>query len=139
MKLIVAWWAAALSRKLPAGITVNAVSPGANLSTSFARDAPTAVRLIMMPMMKLLGPIMQMNGSIDKGARRYLDAAEYADDDTGHFYATAERKKLVGPIGVQTWPDYFTDHASQEAAFDVLVALTGVGFSASPEPKPTPG
>ena len=38
-----------------------------------------------------------MNGSIDKGARRYLDAADYADDDTGHFYATAKRKKLVGP------------------------------------------
>ena len=136
-KLIVAWWVAALSRKLPKGMTVNAVSPGSNLSTSFGRDAPTAMRLIMMPMMKLLGPMMGMNGSIDKGARRYLDAAEYADGDTGHFYATAKRRKLVGPIGIQTRPDYFTDHASQEAAFDALVALTGVGLPLIPKPKPT--
>ena len=57
-KLIVAWWAAALSRKLPTGMTVNAVSPGANLGTSFGRDAPAAMRLIMIPVMKLLGPVM---------------------------------------------------------------------------------
>ena len=131
-KLIVAWWAASLSRKLPAGMTVNAVSPGANLSTSFARDASAPMRLIMMPVMKLLGPVMGMNGSIDKGARRYLDAAEYADDDTGHFYATANRKKLTGPVAVQTWPDYFTDEAAQDAAFDGMVALSGVGLPANP-------
>ena len=138
-KLIVAWWAAALSRKLPTGITVNAVSPGGNMSTAFGRDASAPMRLIMMPMMKVFGSMMGMNGPIDKGARRYLDAAEYADDDTGHFYATAKRKKVVGPIGVQTWPDYFTDQAAQDAAFDALVILTGVGLSASPEPEPTPG
>ena len=129
-KLIVAWWAAALARKLPAGMTVNAVSPGANLSTSFARDASAPMRL-MMPVMKLLGPLMGMNGSIDKGARRYLDAAEYADDDTGHFYATANRKKLTGPVAVQTWPDYFTDEAAQDVAFDGMVALSGVSVPAN--------
>jgi hypothetical protein len=74
-----------------------------------------------------------------QGARRYLDAAEYSDDDTGHFYATAKRKKVVGPIGVQTSPEYFTDQTSQEAAFDALVALTGVGLSPSPKPEPTAG
>jgi NAD(P)-dependent dehydrogenase (short-subunit alcohol dehydrogenase family) len=130
-KLIVAWWAAALARKLPAGMTVNAVSPGANVATSFGRDAPAAMRLIMMPAMKLVGPVMGMNGSIDKGARRYLDAAEYTDDDTGHFYATAKRKKLVGPVGVQTWPEYFTDEDAQEAGFDAVVAVTGVDLPAN--------
>lgn len=125
-KLIVAWWAAALSRRLPAGMTVNAVSPGANLSTSFARDAPAAMRMVMMPVMKVLGPVMGMNGPIDKGAKRYLDAADYGDDDTGHFYATANRKKLVGPVDVQTWPDYFTDEQAQEDGFRAIVALTGV-------------
>jgi len=131
-KLIVAWWAAALARRLPTGMTVNAVSPGANLSTSFARDAPAALRLIMMPVLKLLGPVMGMNGPIDKGARRYLDAADYSDDDTGRFYATAKRKKLVGPVGVQTWPDYFTDEAAQEAAFNAVIAISGVGLPANP-------
>jgi NAD(P)-dependent dehydrogenase (short-subunit alcohol dehydrogenase family) len=135
-KLIVAWWAAALSRRLPAGMTVNALSPGANLETSFARDAPAAMRLVMMPAMKLLGPVMGMNGSMDKGARRYLDAAEYTDDDTGHFYATAKRKKLVGPVSVQTWPDHFTDEGAQEAGFDAVISLTGVGIPANPAPQP---
>jgi NAD(P)-dependent dehydrogenase (short-subunit alcohol dehydrogenase family) len=131
-KLIVAWWAAALSRKLPAGMTVNAVSPGANLSTSFARDAPAAMRYIMMPVMKLLGPVMKMNGPIDEGARRYLDAAEYGDDDTGHFYATAKAKKLVGPVGIQTQPDYFIDETAQDAAFDAMIAISGVGLAINP-------
>jgi NAD(P)-dependent dehydrogenase (short-subunit alcohol dehydrogenase family) len=66
-KLIVAWWAAALSRRLPTGITVNAVSPGGNMSTSFARDASAPMRLIMIPMMKAFGPMMGMNVPIDKG------------------------------------------------------------------------
>jgi NAD(P)-dependent dehydrogenase (short-subunit alcohol dehydrogenase family) len=133
-KLMVAWWAAALSRKLPAGMTVNAVSPGANAGTSLARDAPAAMRFILVPVIKVLGPVMKMNGPIDKGARRYLDAADYADDGTGHFYATAKPKKAVGPVGVQTQPDYFTDETAQDAAFDAMVAMvaiTGVGLPAT--------
>lgn len=137
-KLIVAWWAAALSRELPAGMTANAVSPGANLSTAFARDAPAAMRLVMMPVLKVLGPVMGMNGSIDKGARRYLDAAGHNDVQNGHFYATANRKKLVGPVDVQTWPHYFTDEAAQNTGFDAVVALTGVGFPSNSSPDPAP-
>ena len=127
-KLLVAWWAAVLARRLPAGMTANAVSPGAALATSFGRDANAMMRLIMMPVMKLLGPLMGMAGSIENAARRYLEAADFADDQTGHFYATAHRKKLVGPIGIQTWPAYFTDTPSQEAGFAAIVKLTGVGF-----------
>ncbi|MGI9645281.1 MAG: SDR family NAD(P)-dependent oxidoreductase [Ilumatobacteraceae bacterium] len=130
-KLIVAWWPADLSRRLPAGTTVNAVSPGANLGTSFARDAPAALRMVAMPVMKALGPVLGTNGPIDKGSRRYLDAAEYADDDTGHFYATANRRKFVGPVDVQTWPGYFTDEQAQEDGFRAIVALTGVGAPSS--------
>ena len=137
-KLVVAWWAGGLSRKLPAGMTVNAVSPGANLASSFARDAPAAMRYVMMPMMKVLGPLLGMNGPIDKGARRYLDAYDYGDDKNGDFYATAKRKKLVGPVGIQTWPEHLTDQGSQDAAFDALVALTGVGVSEEADPKPAP-
>ena len=128
-KLLVAWWAAALARRLPAGITVNAVSPGAVLSTSFARDASAMMRFVMLPMMKILGPLMGMSGSIDKAARRYLDVASFGDEDTGRFYATAHRKKLTGPIGIQTWPEYFHDTRGQEASFDAMVRLTGVDFT----------
>ena len=67
-------------------------------------------------------------GSVESAARRYLDAADLGDDKTGHFYATAHREKLVGPVGVQTWPDYFTDEHSQETGFEAVVKLTRVGF-----------
>ena len=127
-KLVVAWWAAALSRKLPAGMTANAVSPGAAVSTSFGRDANIAMRLLMMPILKLLGPLLSMNGSVENAAKRYLDAADFPDNETGHFYATAHRKKLVGPMGKQTWPDYFIDKHAQEAGFDAMVSLTGIGY-----------
>ncbi len=128
-KLLVAWWAAALARKLPAGVTVNAVSPGAALSTSFARDSNAMMRLVMIPILKIFGPLMGMSGSTEKAARRYLDAANFADDETGHFYATAHRKKLTGPMGIQTWPEYFDDTSGQEASFDAMVRLTGVGLA----------
>ncbi len=133
-KLLVVWWAAALARRLPAGMTVNAVSPGAAMATNFGRDANAMMRMVMIPIMKLLGPFMGMAGSTESAARRYLEAADFADDQTGQFYATAHRKKLVGPIGVQTWPDYFTDERAQEAGFDAIVKLTGTGF---PETVPS--
>lgn len=125
-KLVVAWWAAALSRRLPKGMTVNAVSPGSAPSSRFTRDAPLWMRLFMMPVMKIVGPLMGMAGSVESAARRYLDAADLGGDKTGHFYATAHRKKLVGPMGIQTWPAYFTDEVSQEAGFEAVVKLTGV-------------
>lgn len=127
-KMVVAWWAAALSRKLPAGMTVNAVSPGSAPASSIARNAPFIMRTVMLPMMKVIGPLMGMAGSVETGARRYLDAADLSDSETGHFYATADRKKLVGPVAIQTWPEYFTDQVSQDVGFDAMVKMTGVGF-----------
>ncbi len=123
-KMVVAWWAAALSRKLPAGITVNAVSPGSVPGTNFARNASPMVRFLMVPMMKILGPFMGMAGSIETAAARYVAAAEFGDDESGHFYASENRKKLVGPLTIQTWPEYFTDESSQEEGFQAVVNLT---------------
>ena len=126
-KLVVAWWAAALSRKLPAGMTVNAVSPGSAPESGFGRDASLMLR-IMMPVMKTLGPFIGMAGSIGTAARRYVDAADLGDNETGHFYATAHRTKLVGPVGIQTWPAHITDEVSQEVGFEAVVKMTGVEF-----------
>ena len=102
-KMVVTWWAAALSRKLPAGMTVNAVSPGSVPSTNFARNASWVMRSLMVPMMKIVGPLMGMAGSIESAAARYVVAADFRDDETGHFYASESRKKLVGPMAIQTW------------------------------------
>ncbi len=129
-KVVVAWWAAAMSRRLPAGMTVNAVSPGSVPASNFGRDLSWATRRLMMPMMKIVGPFMGMAGSIEAGARRYVVAADLGTEDTGKFYATAHRKKLVGPTSAQTWPEYFTDEASQEAGFAAVVNLTKTPFPA---------
>ena len=129
-KVVVAWWAAAMSRRLPAGMTVNAVSPGSVPASNFGRDLSWATRRLMMPMMKIVGPFMGMAGSIEAGARRYVVAADLTTEDTGKFYATAHRKKLVGLTSAQTWPEYFTDEASQEAGFAAVVNLTKTPFPA---------
>ncbi len=125
-KLVVAWWAAALSRQLPPGMTVNAVSPGAAPSSNFARAAGAGMK-VMMVFMKILGPLMGMSGPLDVAARRYVDALELGDEDTGHFYATAHPKKLVGPVARQETPERLGSRAGQEAALEALVRLTGVG------------
>jgi len=31
-------------------------------------------------------------------------------------------------MGIQIWPEYFTDESSQEDGFEAVVKLTGVGF-----------
>ena len=129
-KLLVAWWAAALSRRLPKGMTVFAVSPGANAATSFARDAPAAMRFVMLPVMKAFGRLMGMNGPVGKGARRYLDAAEFGLETSGSFYATAHPRKLVGPMDIQTKPAFFTDVTAQEDGFAAIEAVTGVSYDA---------
>ncbi len=129
-KVLVAWWAAALARRLPPGITVNAVSPGSAPGSNFGRNLSLLQRLLMMPFMKIVGPFLGMAGSIETAASRYLVAADLGDDETGHFYATAHRKKLVGAVGIQTWPDYFLDEVSQEAGFEAVERLTGTAFPA---------
>ena len=126
-KLVVAWWAAALARELPEGMTVNAVSPGAAPASGFARHASAGMK-VMLVFMKVLGPLLGMGGSLEAAARRYVEAAERGDDDTGHFYATAHAKKLVGPVGIQRTPEYFLDERSQRAAFDAVVELTGAAL-----------
>ncbi len=129
-KLVVAWWAAALSRRLLPGTTVNAVSPGGTADTGFGRDASAAMRLIMIPMLRLAGSLMGMNGSVSAAAARYLEAEALPDDATGHFYATAHPRKVVGPVAPQTSPPFFLDERGQEAALAALVRITGVDLPA---------
>ncbi len=124
-KMVVAWWAAALSRRLPPGMAVNCVSPGSAPGSNFARNAPAPMKL-MMTMMKIVGPLVKMGGSVREGAARYLAALEWSEEESGHFYATAHRKELVGPLSVQLWPEYFVDEELQEAGFRAVEIMTRV-------------
>jgi len=126
-KLIVAWWTAALARRLPSGMAVYAVSPGGATATKVVRSAGWALRHIFIPIVNL---IPGMNQTPETAARRYLQASEFGTDVSGQFFASAQGK-FSGPIEVQRQP-HLHDRASQEAAWQAVVKVSGVDLSFAP-------
>jgi len=126
-KMFVAWWAARLAHELPAGMTVNAVSPGSTPETNAARNAPFYMRKLMIPMFKLMPG---MSHSVADGAARYLEVADYDDDVSGKFFASPP-KKMIGPL-VEVDLDHLNDLAGQQALWNVTTKVAGgVGYPAT--------
>ena len=123
-KLVVAWWAAALSRRLPSGIAVYAVSPGGATTTNVTRSAGWALRHIFIPIVNL---IPGMNQTPATAARRYIQASKFGTDLSGKFFASA-KGKFSGPIEEQLQP-HLHDRANQEAAWQAVVKVSGVDLS----------
>nr|OQO20637.1 hypothetical protein B0A51_13507 [Rachicladosporium sp. CCFEE 5018] len=123
-KLIVAWWAFALARRLPSGMAVYTVSPGSAPDTKVARHASAVLRYLMVPLVKL---IPGMSHTPKTAARRYLQAAEFGTDVSGEFFASPP-KKFIGAIEAMRHP-HFHDGASQEAAWQAIVNISGVEYS----------
>ena len=123
-KIVVAWWAAALARRLPPGMAVYAVSPGSTPDTKGLRNAGPALKWLMVPLVKL---IPGMSHTPETAARRYLQASEFGTDVSGQFFASAP-KKLTGPIEAMRQP-HFHDRANQEAAWQAVVKVSGFDFS----------
>ena len=124
-KLIVAWWAAALARRLPSGTAVYAVSPGGATATNVVRSAGPLLRYVFIPIVNL---IPGMNQTPETAARRYLQASEFGTDLSGQFFASA-KGKFSGPMEVQRQP-HLHDRANQEAAWQAVVKVSGVDLSA---------
>ena len=125
-KLIVVWWAAALARRLPSGMAVCTVSPGATPDTKAVRNAGPALKWLMIPLTKI---IPGMSHTPETAARRYLRASEFGADVSGQFFASPP-KKFTGPIEAMRHP-HFHDRASQEAAWQAVVKVSGVDFSSA--------
>src|SRR5246500_2184203 len=123
-KLIIAWWTAALARRLPSGMAVYAVSPGGATDTKVVRSAGPALRHLMIPIVKL---IPGMNQTPETAAGRYIQASKFGTDVSGQFFASA-KGKFSGPIEVQRQP-HLHDRGSQEAAWQAVVKVSGVDFS----------
>lgn len=123
-KLIIAWWVAALARRLPSGMAVYAVSPGGATDTKVVRSAGWALKHIFIPIVNL---IPGMNQTPETAASRYLQASEFGTDVSGQFFASAQGK-FSGPIEVQRQP-HLHDQASQEAAWKAVVKVSGVDFT----------
>jgi len=120
-KLTIAWWVAALARRLPSGMAVYAVSPGAATETKVVRSAGLALRYLFIPIVNL---IPGMNQTPETAARRYLQASTFGTDVSGQFFASAQGK-FTGPIEAQSHP-HLLDRASQEAAWQAVVKVSGV-------------
>jgi NAD(P)-dependent dehydrogenase (short-subunit alcohol dehydrogenase family) len=122
-KVLVAQWAAALARRLPDGMTVNAVSPGSAPDTGAARNANFFMKRIMLPVFKHAPKRMGMAASVPVAATRYVDASEFGADVTGEFFASAP-KKMTGPIEEMDYP-HISDRDLQEATWRATVELAG--------------
>ncbi len=125
-KLIVAWWAAALSRRLPTGMAVYAVSPGAATATEVGRNAGLLVKYLMIP---IVSHIPGMNQTPETAARRYLQVAKFGTDVSGQFFASA-KGKFTGPIEAQRQP-HLLDRDSQEAAFQAVAKVSVLDFASA--------
>jgi NAD(P)-dependent dehydrogenase (short-subunit alcohol dehydrogenase family) len=123
-KLIIAWWTAALARRLPSGMAVYAVSPGGATATKVVRSAGPMLKYLFIPIVNL---IPGMNQTPETAARRYIQASEFGTDVSGQFFASA-KGKFSGPIDVQRQP-HLHDRASQEAAWQAVVKVSGVDLS----------
>ena len=131
-KLIVAWWVAALARRLPPGMAVYAVSPGGATATKAVRNAGPALKYLFIPIVNL---IPGMNQTPETAASRYLQASEFGTDVSGQFFASAQGK-FSGPIEVQRQPHLY-DRASQEAAWQAVVKVSGVDLCSAASTKPS--
>lgn len=123
-KLMVAWWAAALARRLPSGMAVYAVSPGASNATNVARNAGPLLKYLMIPIVNL---IPGMNQAPEVAAGRYIQASGFGTEVSGQFFASA-MGKFSGPLEVQLQP-HLLDGASQEAAWQAVATVSGVDLS----------
>jgi len=122
-KLFLAWWTAALSRRLPKGMTINAISPGSAPATSAMRNQPWLMQWVVRNVLVPIGPYFGMAAPLSVAAARYLDAIDYGPDNTGHFYAS-KPGKMTGPVEIQQQP-HVLDFESQEAAWHAVIELSG--------------
>jgi NAD(P)-dependent dehydrogenase (short-subunit alcohol dehydrogenase family) len=123
-KLVIAWWVAALARRLPSGMAVYAVSPGAATDTEVVRNAGPALKYLFIPIVNL---IPGMNQTPETAARRYLQASAFGTDVSGQFFASAQGK-FTGPVEAQRHP-HLHDRASQEAAWQAVVEVSCADLS----------
>ena len=123
-KLMIAWWVAALARRLPSGMAAYAVAPGSAPDTKASRNASAVLRWVFIPLVKLL-PGMTQTPQV--AARRYLQASEFGTEVSGQFFASPP-KKLTGRIEAMRHP-HLHDRDNQEAAWQAVVRVSGVDLA----------
>lgn len=123
VKTFAALWAAALARRLPDGMTVNAVSPGSAPASNAMRNQTLLFRFVVGALAHTIGPLAGMAAPLSKAARRYLQAASFGADVNGRFFASPAGK-MTGALVEQRQP-HILDHENQEAAWEAIERLSG--------------
>ena len=123
-KVMIAWWAAALARRLPSGMAVYAVAPGSAPDTKASRNVTPVLRYVFIPLVKLIPGMTQ---TPEAAARRYIQASDFGNEVSGQLFASAPGK-LTGPIEAMRQP-HLHDRANQEAAWQAVVAVSGIDWS----------
>lgn len=125
VKLVAAWWADALSRRLPAGMAAFAVSPGSAPRTNAGRHQGWFMRTIVFPIVAgPLGRALGLSQSVETAAERYVDAMEWGVERSGQFWAS-KPGKATGPVQRMEHP-HIVDPETTEAAWEAICGLTGV-------------
>ena len=114
-KLFVAWWAAALARRLPDTMTVTAVSPGSTPDTQAGRQANFLTRRVMVPMLKLMPKHLNMAAPISTDLtmayvgedQREIASAITAGIWSGAWFVSAKLFEWLRAANVAYWEVFF--------------------------------
>ncbi len=118
VKLVAALWMASMARRHPK-LRLITMSPGNTSGTDIARDFPLPVRALMKyVLMPIVMPLFGIVQSLEKGARRHVDALDDVALKSGVFYAS-KVDALTGPVVDQStfMPELanatYQDHTSE--------------------------
>ncbi len=131
-KAICAWWSEAMAQHYGDRLEVFTVSPGMCFDTNAGRNARGLERILMTQIMSRLAPLLGLYQPIETAAGRYVEVlhAEPGVYRNGAMYSSPPTK-LVGPIEEARY-EHLHDGARRDAAWRVLLELTGTGPHAAP-------
>ncbi len=92
IKMFAAWWAAELATRLPAGMTVHAVSPGGVPATNVLSEMSPLERRFLVPLRKVIPGVSY---PVSLAAALHLKAPTFPTEKTGTSFASTP-KRTVG-------------------------------------------
>ncbi|HEY1100844.1 MAG TPA: short-chain dehydrogenase, partial [Myxococcota bacterium] len=97
-------------------LRINAIEPGFSPSTGLGRDAPAFLRLVVVPILSVLAPLLIKGATTPgKAARVIADAVQNKHGETGAYYDEAGQH-MKGSVEV-------SDPAFQDRVVDETRAL----------------
>lgn len=123
IKLTGALWMSSMSRKYP-HLRFITMSPGGTAGTNGMDDLPFVKKVFFKYLGNLMMPMLGMMHSVDKGAKRYVDALFDDQFESGRFYAS-KMGSPTGPVVDQSTIDpLFGMETAQDNAHSAIQSLS---------------